>query len=84
MGEPLRQTASLTRACEYDRFGLGLTAAYGPIDRGVRDAHDHVRELEQVLKNGDIHKPYVLVGHSWGGALAVLYAGTHDDVEGSS
>jgi pimeloyl-ACP methyl ester carboxylesterase len=81
-GNLFDQTARLTRACEYDRFGLGLTAAYGPIDSKVRDAHDHVRELEQVLKNGDIHKPYVLVGHSWGGALAVLYAGTHDDVEG--
>ena len=82
-GNLFYQTARLTRACEYDRFGLGLTATYGRIDSKVRDAHDHVRELEQVLKNGDIHKPYVLVGHSWGGALAVLYAGTHDDVDGA-
>lgn len=81
-GNLFDQTARLTRACEYDRFGLGLTATYGAIDSKMRDAHDHVRELEQVLKNGDIRKPYVLVGHSWGGALAVLYAGTHDDVEG--
>jgi pimeloyl-ACP methyl ester carboxylesterase len=34
-----------------------------------------------LLRNADIAKPYVLVGHSWGGALARLYAGTHDDVK---
>lgn len=81
-GNLFEQTAHLTRTCEYDRFGIGLTGTYGTIGSKVRDAHDHVRELEQVLKNGDIRKPYVLVGHSWGGALAVLYAGTHDDVAG--
>ena len=38
-------------------------------------------KLEQLLTNGGIAKPYVLVGHSWGGTLARLYAGTHDDVK---
>lgn len=61
---------------------MGLTATYGIIGSRVRDGRDQARELEQVLKNGRIPKPYVLVGHSWGGSLAVLYAGTHDDVKG--
>jgi pimeloyl-ACP methyl ester carboxylesterase len=74
-------TSRVTRSCEYDRAGIGETSTYGALPRQARDAHDQVRELEQLLRNGDIAKPYVLVGHSWGGALARLYAGTHDDVK---
>jgi pimeloyl-ACP methyl ester carboxylesterase len=71
-----------TRACEYDRWGVGLTASYGTLPQAVRDARDQERELDELLRNGGIPKPYVLVGHSWGGALARLYAGEHDDVKG--
>lgn len=74
-------TSRVTRSCEYDRYGMGMTAAYGALPRRARDAHDQVRELEQLIRNADIAKPYVLVGHSWGEALARLYAGTHDDVK---
>jgi pimeloyl-ACP methyl ester carboxylesterase len=74
-------TSRLTRSCVYDRAGTGQTVTYGPLPRRARDAHDQVRELEQLLRNGDIKTPYVLVGHSWGGALARFYAGTHDDVK---
>jgi pimeloyl-ACP methyl ester carboxylesterase len=74
-------TSRVTRACEYDRYGIGLTAPYGSLPRRARDAHDQARELEQLLRNANIPKPYVLVGHSWGGALARLYAGTHHDVQ---
>ncbi len=81
-GDYFDTSARLTRTCEYDRFGMGLTATYGIIGSRVRDGRDQARELEHVLKNGRIPKPYVLVGHSWGGSLAVLYAGTHDDVKG--
>jgi pimeloyl-ACP methyl ester carboxylesterase len=74
-------TARVTRSCGYDRYGTGVTDTYGELPRQARDAHDQARELEQLLRNADIAKPYVLVGHSWGGALARLYAGTHDDVQ---
>jgi pimeloyl-ACP methyl ester carboxylesterase len=70
----------LTRACEYDRLGTGVTGIYAQLPDRARDARDQVDELEQLLRNADIGGPYVLVGHSWGGALARLYAGTHDDV----
>lgn len=74
--------AKKTRACVYDRYGVGLTAQYGSaMPRRARDAKDQARELEQLLHNADIPKPYVLVGHSWGGALVRLYAATHDDVQ---
>jgi pimeloyl-ACP methyl ester carboxylesterase len=79
--EVLGGASRVTRSCEYDRYGIGLTSAYGLLPGRARDAHDQVRELEQLLRNADIAKPYVLVGHSWGGALARLYAGTHDDVK---
>ena len=76
------KSATLTRSCEYDRYGMGLTAVYGRMAEKARDAHDQERELDQLLKNGEIPGPYVFVGHSWGGALGRLYAGTHDDVKG--
>lgn len=75
------RTSRVTRACTYDRYGIGFTSSYGAMRRRARDAHDQVREFEQLLRNAEIAKPYVLVGHSWGGALARLYAGTHDDVK---
>jgi pimeloyl-ACP methyl ester carboxylesterase len=75
------QSSHITRSCVYDRYGTGQTNVYGALPQRARDARDQVRELEQLLDNAGIAKPYVLVGHSWGGALARLYAGTHDDVK---
>lgn len=75
------QSSRMTRSCQYDRYGTGLTSQYDALPEEARDAHDQVRELEQLLENAGIASPYVLVGHSWGGALARLYAGTHDDVK---
>jgi pimeloyl-ACP methyl ester carboxylesterase len=80
-GSVFDTSSRMTRSCAYDRDGLGLTGLYGSLPPSVRDAHDQVRELEQLLEHADIPEPYVLVGHSWGGALAQLYAGTHDDVK---
>lgn len=74
------ESSRLTRSCQYDRYGTGQTSIYGALPQEARDAHDQVRELEQLLENAGIAAPYVLVGHSWGGALARLYAGTHNDV----
>jgi pimeloyl-ACP methyl ester carboxylesterase len=75
-------SARLTRSCQYDRYGLGVTGFYGVLPQRARNADDQVRELEQLLEHGKIEAPYVFVGHSWGGALTRLYAGRHDDVEG--
>jgi pimeloyl-ACP methyl ester carboxylesterase len=74
-------TSRLTRTCVYDRAGFGESLNYSRLPRRPRDAQDQARELEQLLENGRIQKPYVLVGHSWGGALARLYAGSHKDVK---
>jgi pimeloyl-ACP methyl ester carboxylesterase len=74
-----RAVARVTRVCLYDRAGLGFSASRpgGALGSGRRDARDELRELEALLRNARIDRPVVLVGHSWGGPLVRLYAGTH-------
>lgn len=62
--------ARYTRACSYDRAGLGFS------DPGPRPATaaNIVSDLHALLKAGGIRPPYVLVGHSAGGLYVRLYA----------
>jgi pimeloyl-ACP methyl ester carboxylesterase len=62
-----------TRTCAYDRAGLGASDAIP----GVHDARDDVTDLERLLDRAGIQPPYVLVGHSYGGLLARLFAKAH-------
>jgi pimeloyl-ACP methyl ester carboxylesterase len=71
----LPEIGRTTRVCAYDRAGLG---ASDPVP-GVRDARDDVRDLERLLARGPIPPPYVLVGHSYGGFLARLFARAHPE-----
>jgi pimeloyl-ACP methyl ester carboxylesterase len=71
----LPEIGRTTRVCAYDRAGLG---ASDPVP-GVRDASDDVRDLERLLARGPIPPPYVLVGHSYGGFLARLFARAHPE-----
>jgi pimeloyl-ACP methyl ester carboxylesterase len=64
-----------TRTCAYDRAGLGDSDAMP----GVHDAGDEIRDLKRLLDRGRIEPPYVLVGHSYGGLLARLFARAHPD-----
>ena len=66
-----QEVARTTRACAYDRAGLGWSEP-GP---GPRDARQISSELHTLLGNAGIEGPYVLVGHSYGG----LYVRTHAD-----
>jgi pimeloyl-ACP methyl ester carboxylesterase len=68
-----------TRSCAYDRAGLGDSDA----TPGVHDAGDEIKDLERLLANARIEPPYVLVGHSYGGLLARLFAHTHLDQTGA-
>ena len=63
--------ARFTRVCAYDRAGLGRSA---PAPPGHRTPKTQVRELRLLLEKAQIPAPYVLVGHSWGGFLARLFA----------
>ena len=64
-----------TRTCAYDRAGLGHSLSIP----GVHDAADEIEDLERLLDRGEIEPPYVLVGHSYGGLLARLFARDHPD-----
>ena len=44
-----------------------------------RNPADVVTELHDLLAAADVPGPYVLVGHSLGGALDLLYARTYPD-----
>lgn len=65
--------ATTTRVCAYDRAGFGWSDP-GP---SPRDAQQNVHELHTLLMKADIPAPYVLVGHSFGGNVAQLYAATY-------
>jgi pimeloyl-ACP methyl ester carboxylesterase len=64
------QVAEFTRVCTYDRAGYGWSEP-GPYPR---KAETMAKELHTLLANAEVEEPYVLVGHSFGGALVRLYA----------
>jgi pimeloyl-ACP methyl ester carboxylesterase len=67
--------ARLTRACSYDRAGFGWSDA-GPLPRTAGRIAD---ELHALLRAAAVPDPYLLVGHSYGGLVARLYASRHAD-----
>jgi len=67
--------AKFTRACTYDRAGLG----WSELADGPRTSEKIVAELEVLLSRSDVAPPYVLVGHSFGGMNQRLYAFRHLD-----
>ncbi|HEX4285161.1 MAG TPA: alpha/beta hydrolase [Terracidiphilus sp.] len=62
--------AKFTRAFVYDRAGLGKSEP-SPKPRSIDEL---VLELHQVLQTARVPAPYILVGHSLGGAIVQLYA----------
>ena len=64
------KVAEFARVCSYDRSGLGWSES-GP---KPRTSPRIVKELHALLENAGVGGPYVLVGHSFGGANAQLYA----------
>ncbi len=59
-----------TRACAYDRAGLGFS---DPATRSSTSANI-VDDLQRLLTAAGIKPPYILVGHSYGGMNMRLYA----------
>lgn len=62
--------AAQTTTCSYDRPGQAWSDP-GPAPRGLATS---ANELHTVLDRAGIKPPYVLVGHSWGGLIARMYA----------
>ncbi len=69
------EIAMSTRVCAYDRAGLGWSDP-GP---QPRDAQHIAAELHSLLQNSHTPGPYVLVGWSYGGLYARVYAAQYPD-----
>jgi pimeloyl-ACP methyl ester carboxylesterase len=66
--------AERTRVCSYDRAGLGWSD-----DAADHDGVAAVERLRALLAAAGEHGPYMLVGHSLGGALIRIFAARHPD-----
>lgn len=69
------EVAQVTRACAYDRAGLGWSEP-GP---GPRDAAQIAQELAVLLDHAGVQDPLVLAGHSLGGLFNRRFAFEHGD-----
>jgi pimeloyl-ACP methyl ester carboxylesterase len=64
------QIATATRACAYDRTGLG----WSDLDPEPQDMRQNAEALHTLLGKANVAGPYVLVGHSFGGLYAQMFA----------
>ncbi|HEX8287848.1 MAG TPA: alpha/beta hydrolase [Pyrinomonadaceae bacterium] len=69
------EIAKFTRVCSYDHAGAGWSEQ-GP---DPRNSGQIVKELHILLENAGLQPPFVLVGHSLGGANVQLYASQYPD-----
>ena len=67
--------ATSTRVCVYDRPGRGWSESPAHPQDAVANAAD----LHTLLARADVDGPYVLVGHSSGGAYIKVYAAQYPD-----
>jgi pimeloyl-ACP methyl ester carboxylesterase len=67
--------ASQVRVCTYDRVNVGKSDRVA----GRHTGADSVRDLHALLGAAGVPGPYLLVGFSFGGLLAIMYAGTYPD-----
>ncbi len=64
------EVAKFTNACSYDRAGFGWSESGST----PRTSEQIVTELHTLLTRAEIKKPYILVGASFGGHTARLFA----------
>ena len=62
--------------CSYDRAGLGSS---DPVDHAPRRLSELLADLHSVLAEAHVPKPYLLVGHSLGAMMVLLYAQRYPD-----
>jgi pimeloyl-ACP methyl ester carboxylesterase len=67
--------AKFTQVCTYDRAGYGWSDP-GP---RPRTSQQEAAELRTLLEKADVKAPFILLGHSWGGLNARLYASAYPD-----
>jgi len=69
-----REVARFTTVCVYDRAGLGES------EPGPRTPHNMVEDLHRLLKRSQVAPPYILVGFSFGGLIAQVFARRHPEL----
>ena len=69
------QVAKFTRVCSYDRPGLGWSEK----SSGERDSRHVATELQDLLLQAHIPGPYLLVGHSFGGYIQLVFQSHYPD-----
>jgi pimeloyl-ACP methyl ester carboxylesterase len=67
--------ARTTRACAYDRAGLGFSDGHPAPSTAANNAED----LHALLKAAWVEPPYILVGHSAGGMYVRVFADRHSE-----
>jgi pimeloyl-ACP methyl ester carboxylesterase len=67
------EIAAKTRTVAYERAGIGASEP-GPEPRSIKQI---VAELHRLLARLEVPPPYVLVGHSYGGAIIHSFAATY-------
>lgn len=65
--------AEFTCVCSYDRAGL----SWSDNCAAPRTLHQIVSELDDLLSRTGLNGPYILVGHSFGGAVIRAFANLH-------
>ena len=74
-----RSVSSSTRVCAFDRAGEGWSGA----GVGRQDGHQLASDLHGLLQAAHVPAPYVLAGHSVGGAYELVYAAQYpEDIAG--
>ncbi|MGE4573284.1 alpha/beta fold hydrolase [Parachlamydia sp.] len=73
----LSQLAANHKLIFYDQRGSGKSLET-PLDEDHINIHQFVEDLEDLRKSLGLNK-FVLMGHSWGGLLAMQYAVDHQD-----
>lgn len=73
--EVQHRMSQITSTLSYDRAGVGRSQAASV----PRTCYDLVEELSELLLALDVEPPYVLVGHSFGGLVARLYASLYPE-----
>jgi Predicted hydrolases or acyltransferases (alpha/beta hydrolase superfamily) len=73
------KVATFTRACSYDRAGIGFSDG----SAGHGSSAEIVADLKRMLAKASIDPPYILVGQSYGGMNVRLYYYLHpEEVKG--
>ncbi|MFO1350559.1 MAG: alpha/beta hydrolase [Gammaproteobacteria bacterium] len=67
--------AQFTRVCSYDRAGYGWSDA----SPSPRTSEVIAAELDELLETAHVRKPYLMVGHSFGGLITRLFAAQHPE-----